>query len=134
MSKSTVQASNRYVATIDELSSIDNSSESGTFKVTAVAVDGYSLPVDEATYFVTVSPNTANEELFRIVDTDHATKTLTYDKRLSYPNGKKSHAANSVVQLASVAEFVTELSKNVDDFGFVEKINGASPAAVSVKG
>ena len=139
--KSKFQVSNRYLSAIANGSSIDSSSETGDFVVNAITVDGYTLPGAAAAdtegqkkvYFLLVDYNTANEEIFRIYRTDLTNKTLYFDKRFSYPNGKKTHGAGSSVQLNDVAEFVNALSENVDTFGHCEKVNGASPAAVVLR-
>lgn len=119
--KSAYQVANQFVSAISDGSSVDAVSESGSFTVNSVTRNGYSLPDGYATYFIILDYNTANEEIFRIYR--RVGNVLHWDKRIPYPNGKKSHGAGAVVQLNDVAELINEVAKHVDNFGYVEKVS-----------
>lgn len=134
-----VKVTNKFLSTIGAFSSINSSDESGSFTITDTSVDGYSLPGSTAwdlewqkgIYFLLVDYGTIAEEWFRIYRTDLTNKVVYFDKR-GGPNGKQIHYANASIQINDVAEAVNMLSENIDNFGFVEYVNGSSPKAVKV--
>lgn len=139
--KKAIKVTNKFISTIWAFSSINSSSESGSFVLSDVVVDGYSLPWSNTAdvewqkwiYFLLVDYGTITEEWFRIYRTDLTTKTVYFDKRWG-PNWKQLHYSNATVQLNDVAEAVNYMSSNIDTFGLVEYITGSSPQAVKVSG
>lgn len=129
--KGQFRAVNRYISKIKSTSSIDSSSNTGTFSVEDIAVSGFSLPQWNCTLYVTVDfAQTAKEEIFRI--TNITGDVLTFDKRISVGGYiKPAHASGASVRVNDVADVVNDLSDNVDTFGRVLKSTTAEAIIVS---
>lgn len=121
--KSQYRAVNRYISKILSSSSIDWSSNSGTFQVEDTTVGWFSLPTWAVTFFVTADfAQTWKEEILRIVNVSW--NILTYDKRISVGSYvKPSHAAWASIRINDVADIINEMSENIDNFGEINAID-----------
>lgn len=121
--KSQYRAVNRYISKILSSSSIDWSSNSGTFQVEDTTVGWFSLPTWATTFFVTADfAQTWKEEILRIVNVSW--NTLTYDKRISVGSYvKPAHTAWASIRINDVADIINEMSENIDNFGEINAID-----------
>ena len=114
---------NFYLTSIDTGSSIDNLVDTGSFVVKDTIVNWFSLTDWDQVWFVIVdADSTWDREIFRISNVNLATKTLTFDKRIS-PNWKKTHTANALVQINDFAELFNYIATHIDDIWYCEVVS-----------
>lgn len=117
--KGRINPSNFYRTTLTG-SSVNNSSETGTFEVTDKTVNGYTLEDGSYIFWLIFAIDDMTKyEIFRC--TNVSSTTITYDLRIS-PNSKQTHASGTLVSMNDFAEVIRYLGAQVDDFGYVEAV------------
>lgn len=114
---------NFYLTSLALGSEIDNLVDSGSFVVKDTTVNWFSLSDWNQIFFVVIDADqTLKREIFRITNVNIATKTLTFDKRIS-PNWKQTHEENALVQINDVAELFNYISSHIDDAWYTEVVS-----------
>lgn len=115
---------NFYLTSFATGSGVDNLVDSGTFVVKDTTVNGFSLTNgDQVFYVIANADQTLKREIFRITNVNIATKTLTFDKRIS-PNGKQTHTEDDLVQINDFAELFNYMALHIDDVWHTEVTTG----------
>ena len=124
MTRSVHKAVNRFITTLRSTSSINSSSDTGTFEIQDTSISGFSLPTGNCRiYMVLEFGQIAKEEIFRV--TNITGNVCTYNLRIPV-NGysKPSHSWWASVRINDVADIINDISNHIDTFGYVERITG----------